>query len=246
MHSVLRIEKKFSAKADGLYFQSFTELREDVIDGIVIADAVTEFVNNASKHFFEKYPDLEIQFGLHATSVREKLEYIEKVDPRIRIVWEDAGSFPFSYLPDAVEGFDETKELSKKIAVLRGANDRFGVVTKGFTKLNWRIFEYATGAYNIGSSTEFFKENRVLNKRKLWKYFQAHWITNAPIAYDIISAMANAKNGDLCITALVEDGMFENGIMFPVALYSEMLWDVKGDIKQMTSEVALRNYVTFA
>ena len=48
------------------------------------------------------------------------------------------------------------------------------------------------------------------------------------------------------ITALVEDGMFEENIMYPVALYSEMLWDCGADIKTMMSEVALRNYVTFA
>ena len=39
---------------------------------------------------------------------------------------------------------------------------------------------------------------------------------------------------------------FEENIMYPVALYSEMLWDCSTDIKTMMSEVALRNYVTFA
>lgn len=231
---------------DGIYFQSFTELKEDSIDGIVIAEAVTDFVNNASSHFFNKYPDLELQFGLHATSVKEKLEYIKKVDKRIRIVWEDAGSVPFSYLPDDVRDFEETNKLSRRIATLRGTDDRFGVVTKGFTKLNWRIFEYATGAFHIGASTEFFKDNRVINKRKLWKYFQAYWLTNAPLAYQVIRTMTTAKKGDLCITALVEDGMFEKDIMFPVALYSEMLWDNKTDIDKMINDVALRNYVNFA
>ena len=43
-----------------------------------------------------------------------------------------------------------------------------------------------------------------------------------------------------------EDGMFEENLMFPVALYSEMLWDCNADIKDMTTEVALRDYVTFA
>ena len=176
----------------------------------------------------------------------QKLEYIEKVDKRIRIVWEDAGSFPFSYLPDDVEDFEETNELAKKIATLRGADDNFGVVTKGFTKLNWKIFEYATGSFHIGTGTEFFKDNRVMNKRKVWKYFQSYWITNAPLAYKVIKTMADAKKGGLCITALVEDGMFEKDIMFPVALYSEMLWDNNTDINKMINEVALRNYVTFA
>ena len=62
----------------------------------------------------------------------------------------------------------------------------------------------------------------------------------------MIKAMASAKNGDLVVTALVEDGMFEENIMFPVALYSEMLWDNKTEFNQMINEVALRDYVDFA
>ena len=46
--------------------------------------------------------------------------------------------------------------------------------------------------------------------------------------------------------ALVEDGMFEENIMYPVALYSEMLWGYDGSIKDLTRSVALRSYVRFA
>ena len=62
----------------------------------------------------------------------------------------------------------------------------------------------------------------------------------------MIKTMQSAKDGNLCITALVEDGMFEENLMFPVALYSEMLWDCNADVKDMTTEVALRDYVIFA
>ena len=40
--------------------------------------------------------------------------------------------------------------------------------------------------------------------------------------------------------------MFEENIMYPVALYSEMLWDCDADLKDMMSQVALRSYVEFA
>ena len=49
-----------------------------------------------------------------------------------------------------------------------------------------------------------------------------------------------------CAFALVEDGMFEENVMYPVALYSEMLWDCHRDVKSMMREVALRGYVCFA
>lgn len=239
-------EKYASLGGDGIYFQSFTELKTETLGGKLIADAVTQFVNDTSSLFYEKYPDLEIQFGLHATSVKDRLEFIAKTDKRICIVWEDCGSFPFSYIPNDLDTFEETKELTKKIALLRGDDDKFGVVTKGLTKLSWFEFSHLDGPLHIGTSSKAMKENRVTRKRKIWKYLQAYWLTNSDKVYDVIKTMATAKNGNLVVTALVEDGMFEENIMFPVALYSEMLWDNKTDINTMINEVALRDYVEFA
>lgn len=235
-----------SLGGDGIYFQSATELDKETLGGLLIADAVTQFVNRTAAMFYEKYPDLEIQFGLHATSVKNRLEYIQRVDPRIRIVWENCGAFPFAYIPKKIESFDETVEFVRKIAVLRGENDRFGVVTKGLTKLFWPEFEHMPESLCIGVSTEFMKENRVIRKRRIWKYLQAYWLTHADKVYDMIQAMREVKNGDLTVTALVEDGMFEENIMYPVALYAEMLWDNETPLSEMMTSVALRSYVTFA
>ena len=58
--------------------------------------------------------------------------------------------------------------------------------------------------------------------------------------------MYRLKSGDLSIFALVEDGMFEENIMYPVALYSEMLWDCHKNIDTLIRNVALRSYVSFA
>lgn len=242
-----KYEKEYSELGlDGIYFQSFTELNQDSINGILIAKAVTDFVNNTSSMFFEKYPNLELQFGLHATSVCKKLEYIKKVDPRIKIVWENCGSFPYWYLPNDISNFDKTVEFTEKIAVLRGENDRFGIVAKGFTKLDWTAFHHIEGPVFIGTSSDFMKENRIIRKQKVWKYLQAYWLTNADKAYEITEVIAKIKKGNADITALVEDGMFEENIMFPIALYSEMMWDTNYNLNSMINEVAMRQYVTFA
>ncbi len=58
--------------------------------------------------------------------------------------------------------------------------------------------------------------------------------------------MRRLKGGNLSVDALVEDGIFEETVMYPVALYAEMLWDTKTPLKTMMKEVALRSYVTFA
>jgi hypothetical protein len=62
----------------------------------------------------------------------------------------------------------------------------------------------------------------------------------------MVQDMFLLKNGEESVFALVEDGVFEENIMYPIALYSEMLWDCHNDIKILMREVALRSYVRFA
>ena len=62
----------------------------------------------------------------------------------------------------------------------------------------------------------------------------------------MVRALERAEGGALSVFALVEDGMFEENIMYPIALYSEMLWDSGADTKTLVTEVALREYVSFA
>ncbi|MBQ3141234.1 MAG: hypothetical protein IJC25_04655, partial [Clostridia bacterium] len=240
-------EREYSSLGgDGIYFQTVTELNEEEVGGIVIADAVTKFVNKTAGLFFEKYPALDIRFGLHATSVKSKLQYIRNVDARIRITWENCGAFPFAYHPGTLGNFDETVGFVREIAVLRGRDDRFDAVTKGLTKLDWSAFEHMEGSACVGTSSKTLKANRVVRKSKIWRYLQAYWLSHADKALEMVRVMAEAKAGDLCITALVEDGMFEQNIMYPVALYSEMLWNCNAELGELMSAVALRDYVDFA
>ena len=229
---------------DGIYFQSFTELNRETIGGVLIAEAVTEFVNRTAAKFYEKYPDLELQFGLHANSVSQKLEYIRRVDPRIRIVWENCGAFPFAYIPREVDNFDATCDFVKKITHLR-PGERFGAVTKGFTKLNWSEFEHPTGPMNIGVSSSRMQQNRMERKRPIWRYIQAHWLSHADYAYDMIRLLAEETGGAGDVSALVEDGMLETRIPYAVALYAEMLWDCGADLRTLMSDVALRDTAEF-
>ena len=161
------------------------------------------------------------------------------------IVWEDCGAFPYNYIPEKIEGYEETCELSKKIAVLRGKDDNFGIVSKGIICLDWETFKHIRDRFVMGEQSERFIKNRLVEKKKFWNYINSHWLNNADYAYDMVKLLKNANENTL-ITALVEDGMFEKDIMFPVALYSEMLWDNKTDIDKMINDVALRNYVNFA
>ncbi|MBQ3489386.1 MAG: hypothetical protein IJA86_02220 [Clostridia bacterium] len=242
-----KFEKEFGdTEIDGIYFQTFTELNREKIGSVLIAEAAADFVNRTAELFYRKYPDMDLEFGLHANSVKNRLEFIETVDPRIRIVWENCGSFPFSYLPNDIGGFDETLRFVKNIACLRGEEERFGVVTKGFVKLDWSVFEHCEGAQYIGVSTGRMKHNRMDRKAPIWKYIQANWMAYADKALETVRTMCNCKNGDLCVYALVEDGMFEENLMWPVALYAQMLWDCGEALPDLISRTALRSNVIFA
>lgn len=242
-----RYEKEYAhTGADGIYFQTFTELAKAFAGDVCIAEAAARFVNHTCALFYAKYPQIDILFGLHATSVRNHLSHIASVDKRVRIVWENCGSFPFSYIPKDVEHFEETGAFVRQIAALRGADDRFGVVTKGLVKLDWSQFEHPQGTQCIGVSSEEKQGERVRRKHKIWRYIQAYWLTYADKALETVRDMVEAKNGKLCIYALVEDGMFEKEILYPVALYAQMLWASSADLKEMMSVVAMREYVRFA
>lgn len=241
-----KYEKDYShLDIDGIYFQTITELEEEHIEGVLVAEAVTNFVNRTSALFYSKYPELLIEFGLHATSVKTRLEYIARTDKRVRIVWEDLGSMPFAYGGSVVEKFDETLELALKTATLRGDDDNFGIVPKAMTCLDWSQFKHPIGAQNFGVSSKQMKENRVIRKRRSWRNSLAVWLINGEYALKTFRELIKAKNGNLSINVLIEDGMFEEKIMYQAALFSEMIWDSKADYNDLVRGVTVREYVEF-
>lgn len=238
---VEKFEREYAdSGCDGIYFQSFTETNEENIGGICIAEAVTSLVNKTYEKLISAYPGLEVQFGLHATSVKEKLSYISKVNPEIYIVWEDCGAFPYHYMPYRTEAFEETMEFTKKITRLR-EKERFGAILKGNICLDWSSFRHLEAPLPIGSSPD--KAREVSEERKaIWKYIQSWWMVNADKAKELIDALPE----DSVIAALVEDGAFEAEIRFPTALYAEILWGSELSPKELTVRVAQSPYVKFA
>ncbi len=238
-------EEYLKTACDGIYFQSFTELHSDVVDGKCVAETVVKLVNETSAELFEITPDLHIQFGLHATSVKNNLDYIKKVDERVHIVWEDCGSFPYNYYADDVSDFENTYKLTQELTNLRGKNEKFGAVFKGMPKLDWTRFEHFSSSYILGERTKSFIHNRLHDKTKIWKRLQADWLKNADYIRKIIELISNSGK-DVILQALVEDSMFESKIMFPAALYAELLWTPNRPVNELISDVAGYTCVEFA
>lgn len=209
---------------DGIYFQSFTELGSDSINGVSVAEAVTELVNKTAARIFEKSPSTEILFGLHTTSVKDHLDTIAKVDPRIRIIWEDCGAFPFAYDPLCTDGFDETKSFADKCLHLRGEDEKSGFIIKGMTTLDWSCFEYHTEPYTIGEASRELIEAKKAEVAPKWEKLTEGWKKNYGLCRDIIRQIADSGS-DVYLYGLVEDGLFETEIPKPAALLSAIIRD---------------------
>ncbi len=247
-------ENILPAGGDGIYFQSFTEVAADNIDGVNVAGAVTKLVNDVAGKFYEKYPSLEIQFGLHATSVNTNLDEIGKVDKRIKIVWEDCGAFPYAYNPSDVQTFEKTQEFSNKITRLRGETERFGCVYKGMTTLYWAgidpadaednaglydVFEHIKAPFVLGKNSEKELNSLYENRLPYWKYMQAEWIKNADCVREMTEVVAKNTKGGADVQLLVEYGAFEKEIMFPTAFAAECLWETKETTSEIVERVML-------
>ena len=238
---VREYEEKYAPLGlDGIYFQSFTEIWGDTLAGVVIADAVTEFVNRTAGQILEKHPDLDILFGLHATSVKNRLGSIAKVDPRVSIIWENSGAFPYSYDPFDIGNFDDTIVFHDKTKNLRETGG-FGAVLKGLTKLDWRYFVHQSGDFILGEDGADAVQKNADERRKMWRHVQAYWIRNA----DCVTQIIRRFGRDDMITFLAEDGAIEAYLPYPLALAAEMMWNDTRSTPDILSETALRADVEF-
>ena len=229
---------------DGIYFQSFTEMSREEVDGKSVAELVTELVNETASELLSRYPELHIQFGLHATSVKSRLDVIAKVDPRIYIVWEDCGAFPYAYRTHETADSEQMLALTETLIGLRGEDERFGAVLKGMLNLDWMDFEHFEGEYILGERSREYRRERALSKDKIWKTVQGGWIRNAELVRRTVEIMA--KNQHAVVEALVEDAMLEEKIAFPVALFAELLWDPSADTGSLIEQISKFPSVSFS
>ncbi len=232
-----KYECEYDGSGDGIYFQSFTETTQETIGGVLIADAVTRFVNDTAGRILDRHPSLEIQFGLHAISVKKRLDYIRRTDPRIRIVWEDCGAFPYNYIPSRTEGMEETLALTDAMTTLRGGGEKYGAVLKGLTCLDWKQFRHQTGPFRMGEAPAGHIADGMEKKRPIWRYVQAWWMQNIDAVPPVMRRLAE---GDSAVSALLEDGYFEAALWFPAALMAEVMWDPSrggGELLRRTAQI---------
>ena len=219
---------------DGIYFQSFTELSQDTINGHPIADTVVGLVNSTCARIFAESPNERIEFGLHATSVRKKLDVIARVDPRIEIIWENCGGFPYNttapYDPDYAETL--TREI---LAQKRPA----GLVFKCQAMLDWSRgrFNHQPGPYVMGrAGRRVLREDEAVLEQ-LWRHYTADWLRHGEFAYRIVR-MAQAEK-DVPVTMNLVGNLIGD-IHFPTALCAELFWSADEPYETILDRVLRR------
>ena len=213
-------EKYAPVKCDGIYFQSFTERNEESVGGKLISEMVTEMVNDVARELWKITPDLRLIFGLHASSVRNRLAEIAKVDPQIEILWEDCGSFPFNYSSNAPkeEEFNETLAFVKEILNLRGGKG-VGFAFKSIMMLDWTKVVRQTGPYVMGENAPSVADHDRRVRAASWRRYAANWMTNGTYAHKMMEFI---RENQLTDTTMCIAGTFDGGIYLPFALYAQM------------------------
>ncbi|MBO5755911.1 MAG: hypothetical protein J6R89_07655 [Clostridia bacterium] len=226
---------------DGIYFQSFTERTDDSINGKEIAAAVTDMVNEIAEEMWKITPDLRLLFGLHATSVKNRLSEIARVNPKIDIMWEDCGTFPYNYYTTvkSEEEFEETLAFTKEMLHLRGGVG-VGLVFKGVMMLDWNKFVHQTGPYVMGNNHPDVSDHDRHVRAGGWRIYAADWMKNGAYARRMMAFIEENKLGEVHMCTA---GTFDGGIYLPFALCAELFYRADQDYTDTLHHVARRSYI---
>ena len=231
---------------DGIYFQTLTEHNDLERSGRSTASLACDWVNEISAALYEVDPDLYIQFGLHATSIRENYKDLASLDERVTIVWEDAGVLPFAYSPERdikagrPDSLESTIEYCRQLATFR-PNSEFAMVPKGWINIRWRTDFEHHGPFILGERAPSFIRQRLRERQPLWNKRNASWLKDYALAARFYRKMLDCGPPRMTVTALVEDGMIEEVIQPSVALFAETIWDPRRDDDEIL-ELAMSPY----
>lgn len=233
--------KYLPLNCDGIYFQSFTEMKRASIGDRNVAETVVSLVNSAAEELWKITPDLKLIFGLHATSVRDQLDEIAKVDPRIEILWEDCGDFPYHYRPFVKdrEKYEDSFEFIRKLLELRDGVG-VGLVFKGMMVMDWKKFVSQSGPYVMGANSKTLIEHDTGIRRNAWRIFSANWMASCPEALRMMQFINKHQKGDVLMNVAVNG---DGGAFLPMALCGELFRKAPENASELLKKVAARPYV---
>jgi len=220
---------------DGIYFQTLTEHSHVEAGGRSTAELACLLVNEIAAELYEAEPSLYVQFGLHATSIRDRFVDLQPLDRRIVIAWEDAGVLPYCYtpgigaMPDSASHEwlatpESTVEYSRRLATFREGTE-FAMCAKGWTCLRWTDEFEHHGPFLLGERDAGFVRRRLNERRARWDRVNSLWFQHYPLAAHFYREILACEPARTTVLGLIEDGLFEEEIQPSVALFAETLWN---------------------
>ncbi len=222
-------------KGDGIYFQSFTELSANTINGYSVAESAVRLVNHTAEKIRKKSPSLKMIFGLHAWSVKNQMDIIAKTDPEIEILWENCGHFPY----DPIE--PNVGETTRFINTLLEQNHSMGLAFKCQLMMDWTRFQHQAGPYILGHIHPDIINGDLQNADELWHYFMDMWEQHGKLAYDQIKLAQNAPSGNKIEMNLV--GNLTGPLRWPSVFVSELFWSTEEPYETILARVKRRKYL---
>lgn len=216
---------------DGIYFQTCTEHNDKFLGERSTAEITCEWVNDVARDFFAEDPELQILFGLHATSILERYTDYRDLDPRVTIMWEDAGVLPYTYGPTLENPkheyatFDATLAYSRQLVCFRPENTHFAMVPKGWMCLRWDSEFEHHGPFIMGERSPEYIRRRLEERQANWDKHNDLWLALYPYAARFYREMLDRGPSRMTVAGLVEDGLFEERIQLCAALFAETLWN---------------------
>ena len=219
---------------DGIYFQTFTEMRMKEVGGEPVARKAVRCVNEIADAILADRPDLKIVFGLHATSVRDHLDEIEKTDPRLEILWEDTGAFPYGYWVKTTPETDD--EFNRRLI----SGDRLsGIVYKWLMIQDWNKFTFQQGPYLLGVASRRTCEDDERIQSELWQNFTVDWAEKGRRAYETVR-MVQDRGADVELNIAAQ---LNGPIHYPTAFAAELFWSADEPYETIRNRVLERRNV---
>lgn len=221
---------------DGIYFQSFTELKADRIGGHSVAESVTELVNMTASRILAERPDQKIVYGLHALSVRDRIDIIAGTDSRLEILWEDCGGFPYRInIPD-----DGERDWRFTRALLAQGRS-MGLVFKCQLVQKWADFAHQSGPYIEGRNGAGMMCHDIAVTTPLWRFYDALWLEKGLTAWELAKMIHD--EGGLRVEMNLA-AQLNGPVRLPTALTAELFWSTAVPYSEILRKIILRSYVS--
>ena len=219
---------------DGIYFQSFTETNKKTIGGQSIPETVVALVNAVAARIRAEAPETDIVFGLHSNSMKcpGADAAIAKTDPRLEILWENCGGFPF-WESDGKESQPDQAFCDKILALTPSV----GLAWKAQLRMDWGNYVAPAGPFLLGcAGPRLLERDRAVIAPTLTSYDE-DWIINGRHVWEFVRRIRAGAHPPKEFNAVAE---YNPPYAFATLVQAELFWNSSDPWEEISRRARLR------